>query len=205
MYVIFYLHLVDLCGKLVCKYTVRPMGKPSWEMDGLETRPGLDSCILHFLLPGFTEKYPLEFVWMGLTSWWFFTNRFEKYAKVTKLDHETPGIGVKISKNIWNHHLAHLFKDSHHYVKLQRNIEQVWNQMKRHQAPQSLEEVHQAPTMWQRNLQPKHTVANQTVKPNGKPKRCETSNVLWRHVSSVVQSWRPLLKNDGNNMFLLAS
>ena len=30
----------------------------------------------------------------------------EKYAQVVKLDHETLGIGVKIPKNMWNHHLV---------------------------------------------------------------------------------------------------
>ena len=31
------------------------------------------------------------------------TNPFEKYA-IVKLDHETPIFGVKIKKNMWNHH-----------------------------------------------------------------------------------------------------
>ena len=39
------------------------------------------------------------------TSWWFFTNPFEKYAQV-KLDHETPWNRGENSKTIpnWNHH-----------------------------------------------------------------------------------------------------
>ncbi len=161
MYVIFYLHLVDLYGIHVCKYTV-PV---PWE-----NRHGSYGLVVG------------DPAWLG---------QLHLPLSPDRIQWKIPPLNL--------YEWTHIFKDSHHYVKLQRNIEQVWNQMKRH--PQSLEEAYQAPAVFQRNLQPKHTVANQTVKPNGKPKRCETSNVLWRHVSSVVQSWRPLLKNDGNNMF----
>ncbi len=37
------------------------------------------------------------------TSWWL--NQHNLKNMVVKLDHETPGIGVKIKNNLWNNHL----------------------------------------------------------------------------------------------------
>ena len=39
---------------------------------------------------------------LWISSWWFFPSHFKKMRTV-KMDHETPGIGMKIKK--WNHHL----------------------------------------------------------------------------------------------------
>ena len=53
----------------------------------------------------FKPKIPMGTSW--LSSWWCFTNPFEKYAQV-KLDHEFPqgSVGVKIKKHLKFRHLA---------------------------------------------------------------------------------------------------
>ena len=54
----------------------------------------------------FEKSTKLPSIWANYhAGWLFFTNPFEKYATV-KLDHETPGFGVKINKHLSSHHLA---------------------------------------------------------------------------------------------------